>query len=71
LGIPFSVSVTEALGTTFLADAQPPQSVPAMAGSSHSASVGGIPDWFIYLPPFAFNLFAVFAVELGNKSLAR
>lgn len=67
LGISFSVSVTEALGTTFLGDAQPPQNVPAAVGSSPSASVGGIPDWFIFFPASAVTLFAAFAVELGQQ----
>lgn len=64
--IPFSVSVTETLGTQPLADAQP-QSVPAVVGSSHSASVAGIPDWFIYLPLFGADLFAIFAAKLGQQ----
>jgi hypothetical protein len=65
-GIPFSVSVTESLGTKSLPAALPHQSVPAVIGSSHSASVGGIPDWFIAFGT-AVAPFALVAIDLGNQ----
>lgn len=69
LDIPFSVSVTETLGPKFLSGAQPPQHVPAVVGSSHSASVAGIPDWMAVFTAFApgLGLFALAAVDLGGQ----
>lgn len=69
LDIPFSVSVTETLGTKFHPDAQPPQHVPAVVGSSHSASVLGIPDWVAVFSAFVplLGVFALAAVDLGGQ----
>jgi len=47
-----------------LPDAQPPQSVPAVIGNSHSASVGSILDWFIgfIFPLFGLALLSAFGL---------
>ncbi len=60
LDVPFSVNITETLGRQPLPDAQPPQSVPAVIGNSHSASVGSIFDWLVGLifPLFDLALLA-------------
>ena len=57
----FTVTITEVLGTEALPDVQPPQSAPAVIGSSHSASVGNILDWFVgfLLPLFGLTLLSL------------
>jgi len=64
LSIGFTVTITEVLGTMTLSDAQPPQSVPAVIGNSHSASVGSILDWFIgfIFPLFGLALLSAFGL---------
>jgi hypothetical protein len=64
LGIGFSLDVTETLGVVPLANADPPQSVPAVTGSSHSSSVGSVLDWFlgVFIPVFGLALSAAWGL---------
>jgi hypothetical protein len=59
LDIPFSATLTEALGIVEVPDSNPFQSVPAVLSSSHSSSLGSILDWLVSaFIPFATLLLA-------------
>ena len=56
LSVGFTVTITETLGLVPVPNADPPQMVPAVIGSSDSSSVGSILDWFV---GFLFPLFGL------------
>jgi hypothetical protein len=67
LGVPFTLTATEMLGTVPVTGASPSQSVPAVLGTSYSSSVGGILDWLIGLviPVFGIVLLAARGIASG------
>jgi hypothetical protein len=62
--IGFTVTITEILGIVPLANANPPEMVPAVIGNSHSTGLGSLLDWFIgfVIPLFGLALGAAFGV---------
>ena len=68
IGIPFTVAVTETLGIRPLANADPPQSIPVVLGTSNSSSLAGIPDWFSFFPFTLASLVGAIAGIEGSQA---
>jgi len=70
--VPFAISITETLGVKPLPNAQPPQSVPALIGSSSSTGVGNVWDWLLglFMPLVDIALLTAFGLASSAAGAA-